>query len=127
VALQVYTDGACPFCRWVRAKVEPYDTRGELRFLDYNDPQVAAGAPYSLPELDREMHVLTPDGRWSAGFFAWTEVLKVLPAWRWLGALCAVAPLRWIGPPLYRLIARNRDHIPGLPKPCDESCRVELR
>lgn len=125
--LQVYTDGACPFCRWVRAKVEPYDTRGEVSFRDYNIPEVATESPFSRQEFDREMKVRTPDGHWHGGFFAWTAILKVLPAWRWLGAILAAPPMRWIGPSLYRLIAANRYRIPGIPKPCDGSCPVELR
>lgn len=125
--LDVYTDGACPFCQWVRARVEPHDTRGELRFRDYNNPEVAAATPYSFDELSREMHVRSADGRWLSGFFGWTEILKVLPRWRWLGLLLAAPPLRWAGPFLYRLFAANRYRIPGVPKPCDASCHVNPR
>jgi hypothetical protein len=41
----VFMDGSCSFCRWTQAKIEPYDSGSRLRFLDYNDPEVAAQAP----------------------------------------------------------------------------------
>jgi predicted DCC family thiol-disulfide oxidoreductase YuxK len=125
--LEVYTDGGCPFCRWARAKIEPYDTRGALRFCDYNDPAITASTPYTLEQLGREMHVRTPDRQWHAGFFGWVAVLKVLPRWTWLGTLLGWPPLRWLGPPAYRLLAANRYRLPlpGVPKPCDPACRLE--
>ena len=122
--LEIFTDGACPFCQWMRAKVEPYDTRGELRFRDYNDPATAAGTPYSYDELNREMHARTADGAWHTGFFGWVAILKVLPRWRWLGALLGAPPLRWAGPSFYHLLAANRYRIPGVPRPCDAECRM---
>jgi predicted DCC family thiol-disulfide oxidoreductase YuxK len=47
----VFMDGSCSFCRWSQSKVEPYDTYRRVRFLDYNDPAVAAQAPFSRDEL----------------------------------------------------------------------------
>ena len=123
--LLVYTDGSCPFCQWSRRQVERRDRERRVEFRDYNHPAVAAETPYSNTELATEMHVLTPDQCWYGGFFAWLEILKVLPGWRWLGLLMAMVPFRWAGPPLYRLIARNRYALPnfllrwiGSPPPC---------
>ena len=48
----IFMDGSCSFCRWSQAKVEPYDSGSRLRFLDYNDPAVAAQAPFPRDELD---------------------------------------------------------------------------
>src|SRR5207237_479473 len=106
--LIVYTDGSCPFCQWSRGRAERYDRKGFLEFRDYNIPATARETPFSDAELAKEMHVLTPDGSWYGGFFAWLEILKVLPRWRRLGRLLGKLPFRWLGPPLYRLIARNR-------------------
>ena len=81
----IFMDGSCSFCRWTRAKVEPYDSGSRLRFLDYNDPAVAEQAPFPRGELDNEMHVRTPDGAWLKGFEAWLalspRVAKVGVAW----------------------------------------------
>ena len=127
--VEIFTDGSCPFCLWVRARVEPYDALGQLKFLDYNNPAIAAATPFAHQELAREMHVRTrtspeDSGSWSVGFFGWLAILKVLPRWKWLGLLLSAPPLRWMGPPVYRLVAANRYQIPGIPKPCDTFCRV---
>ncbi len=115
---EILTDGACPFCRWTRARIEPFDTAGRLRFLDYNDPEVASQAPFPRAELDQEMHVRSPDGSWSAGFAAWVVILRVLPPLAWLGWLLGTTMFRHAGPKLYRWIARNRYRLPGSPPPC---------
>jgi predicted DCC family thiol-disulfide oxidoreductase YuxK len=72
----IFMDGSCSFCKWTRTKVEPYDTRARLRFLDYNDPGIATQSPFSRDALDREMHVRTPDGKWLKGFEAWVALLR---------------------------------------------------
>jgi len=123
--LVVYTDGSCPFCQWSRQQVERYDRERLVEFRDYNDPAVARETPFADAELATEMHVLTPDRRWSGGYWAWLEVLKALPRWHWLGRLLNVIPFRWVGPSFYRTVARNRYRAPnlvlrwlGAPPPC---------
>jgi len=115
---EVYMDGGCPFCQWARARVEPFDTDNRLRFVDYNDPAVAAQAPYTHEELEKEMHVRAPDGVWHAGFQAWVVVLRAMPLLSWLGALLGTRMFRRAGPKLYRWVARNRQRLPGSPPAC---------
>ena len=67
----IFMDGSCSFCQWSRAKVELFDSAAMLRFLDYNDPLIAAEAPFPRADLVREMHLRTPDGTWLQGFEAW--------------------------------------------------------
>ncbi len=128
--VRVYTDGACPLCRWSRRKyVDPYDTEKRIDFRDFNDPAVAAETPYSRGELDREMHVLAPDGQWHSGYSGWIAVLRALPRRRWLARIMNWLPFRWIGPFLYRIVARNRYRLSRLfPRwfgpACDTTCRV---
>jgi len=119
----IFLDGACPFCQWTRSRIEPFDSKARLRFLDYNDPEIERLAPYPRAELDREMHVRTPEGRWLKGFDAWIVVLRALPKLAWLGWVTGVPPLGWLGPGLYRYIARHRYSLPGVPPRCDnDSC-----
>ena len=118
---EVFTDGACPFCQWVRARIEPFDTDSRLHFVDYNDADVAARAPFTREELDREMHVRAPDGSWSAGYAAWVVLLRAMPLLHWLGALAGSSMFRNSGPKLYAWIARNRYRLPGSPPPCSDS------
>ncbi len=115
----IFLDGSCSFCRWSQAKIEPYDSGGRLRFLDYNDAAVAAQAPFPRADLDREMHVRTPEGKWLRGFEAWLALLHVLPRLVWLGRIASLPPLRWLGPPLYGFIARHRYSLPGAPARCE--------
>ena len=123
----IFMDGSCSFCRWTRAKLEPYDSRSRLRFLDYNDREVAAQAPFPRSELDREMHMRTPERIWLKGFEAWLAILRVLPKFAWLGWIASLPPFRWLGPPLYGFIARHRYSLPGAPARCDgDTCPLPL-
>ena len=121
----IFLDGSCSFCRWTREKIEPYDSDARLRFLDYNDPLVAAQAPLSRTELRSEMNLRTPEGLWLRGFAAWVAILRVLPRLAWVGWLATLPPMRWIGPSLYKFIARRRHAIPGAPVRCtSDVCAV---
>jgi predicted DCC family thiol-disulfide oxidoreductase YuxK len=120
---EVFNDGSCAFCQWIRARVEPYDTRHRIAFVDYNDPAVAALAPFSIEQLENEMHVRAPDGAWVAGFAAWVVLLRAMPRLAWIGWILGAPPFRWMGPSIYRWIARNRYSLPGAPPRCEpQSC-----
>src|SRR6202022_3298750 len=121
----IFLDGSCSFCRWSREKIEPYDSDGRLRFLDYEDSAVAAQAPFPRAELDQEMHMRTPEGKGLRGFEVWRALLRVLPKLAWLGRIAGLPPLRWLGPPLYGFIARHRYSLPGAPKRCEtDTCAL---
>jgi len=119
--LEVYTDGQCPLCRWTRARVEPLDTGRRLEWFDYHDPAaLARAAPHTPQELAAEMHVRRKrDGVWRKGYWAWLEVLRVLPRWRWLAPVLALWPFTALGPAFYRFIASRRYTLFGIPPPCD--------
>jgi predicted DCC family thiol-disulfide oxidoreductase YuxK len=124
----IFMDGSCSFCRWSQAKIEPYDTKSRLRFLDYNNPETASEAPFSRGELDNEMHVRTPEGAWLKGFQAWLALLRVLPKLAWLARLASMPPMRWIGPSAYAFIARHRYSLPGAPMRCEsDTCAIPGR
>ncbi len=124
----VFLDGSCSFCRWLQSKIEPYDSNRRLRFMNYNEPPVAALTPFPRAELDREMHVSTPEGVWLRGFEAWRALLIVLPKLSWLGWIAGLPPLVWIGPSLYAFVARHRYSIPGAPPRCEgDTCAIPAR
>ena len=110
-------DGRCGLCQWTRARIEPFDTDSRLRFLDCNEPEIAAQAPFSPEELAREMHVRTPDGVWHVGFAGWIAILQAMPLLRWLGWLFSRKALRRAGPRFYRWLAANRYRF-GAPREC---------
>lgn len=125
--IEVYTDGQCNLCRWMRAHVEPLDRNHRIEWLDYNDPSILQrAAPYTRDEMANEMHTRTVDGRWSKGYFAWIEVVRVLPRWKWLAPLMSIWPLTKLGPIFYRELAARRYTLFGVAPPCDASGVCQL-
>ena len=127
-------DGKCGFCQWSQAVMQKRDVNARLEFRDYNEPAVAAETPFTFAELDHRMHVRTADGRWHDGFYAWLEIMHVVPRWRWLGRLLNLPPIRWFGPALYWLVANNRYRISapilrlaGAPPRCDAQCKIPAK
>lgn len=131
-AIEVYTDGQCPLCRWLRARVEPRDHQGRIRWIDYHDRAAMpsdAAKNLTFAEMSRAMHVRrTDNGRWATGFAACLEILGVLaPGWRLIGRLLGAWPLRLAGPLLYKFIAKRRYSLFGIPPPCDPDGACSLR
>jgi predicted DCC family thiol-disulfide oxidoreductase YuxK len=125
--IEVYTDGRCNLCRWMRARVEPLDRNHRIEWLDYNDPEILQrAAPHTREAIAEEMHTRTADGRWSKGYFAWIEVIRVLPRWKWLSPILAVWPFTKLGPAFYRGLASRRYTLFGVPPPCDASGVCQL-
>jgi predicted DCC family thiol-disulfide oxidoreductase YuxK len=125
--LEVYTDGQCPLCRWMREKVERRDRHQRIEWLDFRDPAVQSRTPFTLQQLDAEMHTRRiSDGRWAAGYLAWVEVGRVLPRWRFIAPLLSVWPITWIGRHVYRWVATRRYKLFGIPAPCDVGGVCEL-
>jgi predicted DCC family thiol-disulfide oxidoreductase YuxK len=120
--IEVYTDGQCNLCRWMREHVEPLDRNHRLEWLDYNDPAILErAAPRTREEMAEEMHVRLKDGRWSKGYFGWIEVIRVLPRWQWLAPVMSVWPFTKLGPIFYHALASRRYTLFGVPPPCDAS------
>jgi predicted DCC family thiol-disulfide oxidoreductase YuxK len=120
--IEVYTDGECPLCQWMRSKVEPFDRDGRIDWLNYRDPQVLErAAPHTFAEMNEEMHARNSKGQWSRGYGAWVEVLRVLRGWRWIAPVLAIWPFTALGPVVYKWLARRRYALFGVPPPCDES------
>src|ERR1700682_2976827 len=107
--IEAYTDGQCNLCRWMRARVAPLDRDRRIEWLDYNDPEILQrAAPHTREEMAEEMHTRTADGRWSKGYFAWIEVIRVLPRWKWLSPILSVWPFTKFGPIFYGWLAARR-------------------
>jgi predicted DCC family thiol-disulfide oxidoreductase YuxK len=118
--LEVYTDGQCPLCKWMRERVSRRDRFHRIEWRDYRDQQVQSLTPYSFEELDAEMYARRiADGSWSAGYYAWLEVMRVLPRWRYLVPLLSIWPFTYLGRVFYRWLATRRYKLFGVPPPCD--------
>jgi len=118
--IEVYTDGHCNLCRWMRAHVEPLDRNHRIEWLDYNDPE------HTREEMADEMHTRAAGGRWTKGYFAWIEVIRVLPRWKWLAPIMSLWPFTKLGPIFYGWLAARRYTLFGVPPPCDASGVCQL-
>jgi predicted DCC family thiol-disulfide oxidoreductase YuxK len=105
-------DGDCAFCSTC------------ARFIERRVPTSATVLPWQRADLARlgltadqceeAVQWVAPDGAVSSGVPAIGRLLVDAGSfWRPLGWLLLVPPLSWVGPPVYRLIARNRDRMPG--------------
>jgi len=109
--LDVWMDGDCRVCRLSQRWCEWRDLKGRVAFHDFrvlDNPSI----PVARRDLEESMWVRDGDGRLFAGFAAWRRIMAELPGWRWLASLGGLPPVSWVGPTLYRLIARNRHRLP---------------
>jgi predicted DCC family thiol-disulfide oxidoreductase YuxK len=106
--IEVFYDGECRLCAASRSWAESRDSECRLAFKDLNDPAATASLPVPAERLREEMWVRLPEGTLESGFAAWLAVLRALPRWRLVARVLGVPPLRWLGPPVYRLVARHR-------------------
>ena len=123
--IEVYMDGQCPLCKWSRAHVEPFDRDKRIEWLDYHEPEaLRRAAPHTYAEMSAEMHARDASGRWTQGFAAWVEIIRVLPRFRLLAPVLANWPFTKLGPLFYRWLAKRRYTIFGVPPPCDPETGV---
>lgn len=105
-------DGRCGMCSAWRAWIARHDRGGRIALLPYQDPAARDLVPDLPPErFAGEMQLILPDGRVVGGATAIAESLRVLPGYRWLGALLRLPPILWMARRLYAVIARNRRRI----------------
>lgn len=105
-------DGNCPFCtrsvelllRWIGADADV--EAWQLADLE------ALGVPRS--QVEQELVWVRGDGRRAGGAMAFAGYLRAARGiWPVLGRVIELPPIRWIAPPLYRLISRHRHRLPG--------------
>jgi predicted DCC family thiol-disulfide oxidoreductase YuxK len=115
-ALEVWYDGQCPLCRASRDWCATRDPEGRLEFRDFR-AAAELELPVSRAAAEASMWVRGADGALSGGFAGWRRILAELPGWRWLALVSGAPPLRWLGPPAYRLVAHARALLPGYGHP----------
>lgn len=132
-------DGRCAICNTTRFMVRRLDWFSRIEFLDLHDrAEVEARFPQiSYEAAMGEIHVVDSDGTVYPGFRGTRRMLRDvplgLPVW-----LILKLPIigNWLGPRLYRLIARNRYAINRLlgidlnqtPDDCEDGvCKIPQR
>lgn len=104
-------DGRCVICNTTRCIVQALDWRKQVAFMDLHaGDSVARRYPLlNTASLMGEIHVIADDGRVYAGFNGTRRLMKAVPVLWPLWALMHMPIVRgWVGPALYRFIARNR-------------------
>jgi len=105
-------DGDCAFCS------------ASARFIERRIPTSAAVVPWQRTDLaalgltaeqcEEGVQWVAPDGVVSSGPRGIARLLIDAGSfWRPLGWVLLTPPISWLSWPLYRLIARNRDRLPG--------------
>jgi predicted DCC family thiol-disulfide oxidoreductase YuxK len=110
--IDVWMDGDCALCRSSRRWCEARDIEKRLEFSDFRSAPDHA-LPTERRSLENSMWVREPDGTLREGFGAWRRIMAELPGWRWLAWLTGLPPFRWLGPGIYRFIARHRHLLPS--------------
>ena len=119
VPILIY-DGSCGFCtraamwishhsanRTIALRTSQEIPADQLRVLGLTQDQAIASVWW------------TDGGSLLSGHAAISASLKNCQGgWRRLGRLLDTVPLRWIGPPIYRQIARHRHLLPGATSAC---------
>ena len=104
----VYYDGECRFCTTSVGLLNGGDNS-----LEYQPYQEAKQLPAGLTRQDvqSEVWLVMPDGRKYGGFHAVRRLAWHKP-WLWPLALLLWLPgMSWLGPKIYRWVARNRHKI----------------
>jgi len=127
VKVVVVFDGKCGFCQsniaWLQ-RFDPKDTH--LTYVPYQEVDLLKRlAPEADPErAHRELLVRTGDGKVAGGLDALRIVARLLwRMWFMLPLLYFPVLSSLLGPPVYRLIARNRRKIMGE----TEFCQIPAR
>jgi predicted DCC family thiol-disulfide oxidoreductase YuxK len=105
-------DGDCAFCtscvRWLEPRLTPGVT-----IVPWQRTDLAAAG--TTEERARREVLWAAESQVLGGAAAAAAALRHCRSagWRAAGRALGVPPLRWLAPPAYRLIARNRHRLPG--------------
>ena len=109
--LEVWMDGDCDLCRRSQAWCELRDPEDRIAFRDFRGAR-DLDLPVNREAHEKSMWVRAEDGTLHQGFAAWRLIMLEIPGWRWLASLTGLPPFSWFGPPIYRVVARFRRHLP---------------
>lgn len=104
-------DGRCAICNTTRFIIRRLDWFKRVEFLDlHNRAEVETRFPWlSYEQAMGEIHVVDANSATFAGFRATRRMLREVPAGWPLWALLHVPLIgNWLGPRLYRFIAKHR-------------------
>ena len=121
-------DATCAFCTASSKQALRFVPPGTLDLLDVSDPAVQAQYGVSPEAAQREMHLIRPNGRVSAGAWAIRDLLR-LSKWAWpLARFWRIPGFSWLADRVYAWVAQHRYLFMGRVAPsasCEnEACKV---
>lgn len=115
-------DGDCGFCTtsaaWIQRRLPD-----DVPVVSWQSIDDLGALGLTIDDVAAKAWWVTPDGRTRGGHLAIGESLRAArrPWWRALGLLTLAPPLRWLGAPVYALVARCRYRLPG----STDACRID--
>lgn len=107
----IYYDGSCPMCTTIIGKVG-----GSSQKEKFDPKDTARGSlPHGLTkeQVEKEIHVIGPDGKVYKNAEAILKILEEYPRWRFLVKIGGLPIIRQLLPVGYKFIAANRHFIFG--------------
>lgn len=107
--ITVVYDDRCLFCQALVRWLRQLDRHQRLAYVPIEPDLLAQVHPALTAEAcQREIHVVTPDGRVLAGWDGVVHLARLFPLAWFLGVLGGIVPFRWLGCHLYRFVACHR-------------------
>ncbi len=121
-------DATCALCTASSNQALRIVPAGTIELLDANDPAVQARYGVTPEAAQREMHLISPNGRVSAGARAVRNLLR-LSRWAWpLANLWRIPGFPWLADRVYAWVAQHRYLFMGRIAPSAEcengACRI---
>lgn len=123
-AYTVVYDGQCDVCRGFVARLEKWDSAGQLEIVPAQAPGVHSRFPWidAREYADSMQLVRAADGKTWQGAAAMEQLLDVLPRGRWIAWVFHLPFARVLADSFYRWFARNRYRMS-----CRDHCRTHPR
>lgn len=118
--MEMIYDGHCGFCRRSMAAFLAFDGLGQIRARDFRrEPSPVV----SDAQMEKALHLVTPEGRAIEGFDAYRHAVLRVPGLWWMLPLFYLPWVsRAVGRPVYRWIASHRMVISD---DCGAACSIE--
>ncbi len=109
----VFYDGSCRMCVGVSGWLSRIDNKKQFRLEPYQNLEVLAQYPQLKPsDCEREIHIITTEGKVLKGADAVIEIWRKSEHWStFLAQIFRLAPFIWLARPIYRLVAIIRNRI----------------
>ncbi|MCA1032464.1 DUF393 domain-containing protein [Bacillus timonensis] len=110
----VFYDASCQLCQKTKIIFSKLDWFNKAKWISIQE--INDNPSYSFLDkeaLEKEMHLISPEGKVYSGFFAVRRLSLAFPLTFFIGLVAYFPLFHYIGIPLYQMIAKNRHKILG--------------